>query len=91
MASKFLAVGSAVPAAVAQVGAIATQADANVAFKGLALAHLDEGATAPVAGEGEGEAAADNCFWVDVPEHQDVVNLLTQLSLTNCVDLDRPR
>ncbi len=49
VASKFLAVGSAVPAAVAQVGAIATQADANVAFKGLALSHLDEGATASVA------------------------------------------
>ncbi|TWH01348.1 putative Ntn-hydrolase superfamily protein [Nocardioides sp. J9] len=49
VASKFLAVGSAVPAAVAGVGAIATQADANVAWKGLALAHLDEGATAPVA------------------------------------------
>lgn len=49
VASKFLAVGSAVPAAVAQVGAIATQADANVAYKGLALAHLDEGATASVA------------------------------------------
>jgi uncharacterized Ntn-hydrolase superfamily protein len=49
VASKFLAVGSAVPAAVAGVGAIATQADANVAYKGLALAHLDEGATAPVA------------------------------------------
>ena len=49
VASKFLAVGSAVPAAVAQVGAIATQADANVAYKGLALSHLDEGATAPVA------------------------------------------
>ncbi len=49
VASKFLAVGSAVPAAVAQVGAVATQADANVAWKGLALAHLDEGATAPVA------------------------------------------
>ena len=45
VASKFLAVGSAVPAAVAQVGAIATQAHANVAYKGLALAHLDEGAT----------------------------------------------
>ncbi|MET1059913.1 MAG: DUF1028 domain-containing protein [Nocardioides sp.] len=44
--SKFLAVGSAVPAAVAGVGAIATQADANVAYKGLALAHLDTGATA---------------------------------------------
>jgi uncharacterized Ntn-hydrolase superfamily protein len=49
VASKFLAVGSAVPAAVAGIGAIATQADANVAYKGLALAHLDEGATAQVA------------------------------------------
>lgn len=49
VASKFLAVGSAVPAAVAGVGAIATQADVNVAYKGLALAHLDEGATAAVA------------------------------------------
>lgn len=49
VASKFLAVGSAVPAAVAGIGAIATQADANVAYKGLALAHLDEGATAEVA------------------------------------------
>ncbi len=49
VASKFLAVGSAVPAAVAGVGAIATQADANVAYKGMALSHLDEGATAEVA------------------------------------------
>ena len=49
VASKFLAVGSAVPAAVAGVGAIATQAHANVAYKGLALAHLDDGATAAVA------------------------------------------
>lgn len=49
VASKFLAVGSAVPAAVAQVGAIATQAHANVAYKGMALSHLDEGATASVA------------------------------------------
>ena len=49
VASKFLAVGAAVPAAVAQVGAIATQAEANVAWKGIALAHLDEGATAGVA------------------------------------------
>jgi len=49
VASKFLAVGSAVPAAVAGIGAIATQADANVAYKGQALAHLDEGATAQVA------------------------------------------
>lgn len=49
VASKFLAVGSAVPAAVSGVGAIATQASANVAYKGLALAHLDDGATASVA------------------------------------------
>lgn len=49
VASKFLAVGNAVPAAVAGVGAIATQAAANVAYKGLALAHLDDGATAAVA------------------------------------------
>jgi uncharacterized Ntn-hydrolase superfamily protein len=49
VASKFLAVGSVVPAAVAGIGAVATQADANVAYKGLALAHLDEGATAEVA------------------------------------------
>jgi uncharacterized Ntn-hydrolase superfamily protein len=49
VASKFLAVGNAVPAAVAGVGAIATQADANVAFKGIGLSLLDEGATAAVA------------------------------------------
>lgn len=49
VASKFLAVGSAVPAAVAGVGAIATQADANVSYKFLALAHLDDGATAQIA------------------------------------------
>ncbi len=49
VASKFLAVGSAVPAAVAGVGAIATQAEANVAYKGQSLAHLDDGATAAVA------------------------------------------
>ncbi|MGZ4454919.1 MAG: DUF1028 domain-containing protein [Nocardioides sp.] len=49
VASKFLAVGALVPAAVAEVGAIATQADANAAYKGLALSHLDDGATAEVA------------------------------------------
>jgi uncharacterized Ntn-hydrolase superfamily protein len=49
VASKFLAVGAVVPAAVAQVGAVATQASANVAYKGLALAHMDAGATASVA------------------------------------------
>src|SRR5690348_1195874 len=49
VASKFLAVGAVVPAAVAGVGAVATQASANVAYKGLALSHLDDGATASVA------------------------------------------
>ncbi len=49
VASKFLAVGSVVPSAAAGVGAVATQADANIAFKYLALAHLDDGATAQVA------------------------------------------
>ncbi len=49
VASKFLAVGAVVPAAVAQVGALATQAEANVAWKGEGLSHLDEGATAAVA------------------------------------------
>jgi uncharacterized Ntn-hydrolase superfamily protein len=49
VASKFLAVGSVVPAAVAGIGAVATQADANVAWKAEALSLLDEGATAPVA------------------------------------------
>lgn len=46
VASKFLGVGSVVPMAVASVGAIATQADANVAYKSLALGQLDMGATA---------------------------------------------
>lgn len=49
VASKFLAVGAAVPAAVAGVGALATQSFANVAYKGAGLALLDEGATAAVA------------------------------------------
>ncbi len=49
VASKVLAVGNAVPAAVAGVGALATQADANVAWKGSGLSLLDEGATAGVA------------------------------------------
>ncbi len=48
VASKFLAVGNVVPAAVAGIGAIATQADANVAYKAEALSMLDEGATAEV-------------------------------------------
>jgi uncharacterized Ntn-hydrolase superfamily protein len=49
IASKFLAIGAASPAAVAGVGAISTQADVNVAHKFVALAHLDDGATAQVA------------------------------------------
>ena len=48
-ASHVLAVGSPVPAAVAGIGAVATQAVSNVAYKGLVLSHLDEGATAEVA------------------------------------------
>lgn len=48
-ASAFLAIGNATPAAVAGVGAIATQARINVAWKGIALGLLDEGATASVA------------------------------------------
>lgn len=46
VASKFLAVGSAVPAAAAGVGAIATQSFANTAFKPQALAALAAGLTA---------------------------------------------
>ena len=49
VASKFLAVGSAVPAAIADIGAIATQAAANVAWKAEGLALLDEGAPAEIA------------------------------------------
>ena len=46
VASKFLAVGSVVPAAVADIGAIATQAEANVSWKAEALSMLDEGVAA---------------------------------------------
>ena len=49
VASKFLAVGNAVPAAVAGIGALATQADANVSWKGHGLSLLDEGASATAA------------------------------------------
>lgn len=65
VASKFLAVGNAVPAAVAGVGALATQADCNVAFKGLGLALLDEGADARTALD---RLLADD----DRPEHRQV-------------------
>ncbi|MGH7666113.1 MAG: DUF1028 domain-containing protein [Candidatus Dormibacteria bacterium] len=43
VASRFLAVGSAVPAARAEVGAIATQAMANTAYKNRALELLEAG------------------------------------------------
>lgn len=46
VASKFLAVGNAVPAAAAEAGAIATQADAHVGFKPRALELLRAGASA---------------------------------------------
>lgn len=46
VASKFLAVGSAVPAARAGAGAVATQAWANVAYKERAITLLERGATA---------------------------------------------
>jgi uncharacterized Ntn-hydrolase superfamily protein len=46
VASKFLAVGSAVPGARAGVGAIATQSYANLAYRPDGLAHLDAGRSA---------------------------------------------
>ncbi len=46
VASKFLAVGSAVPAAAAGIGAIATQSFANTAYKPQALAALTAGLSA---------------------------------------------
>jgi uncharacterized Ntn-hydrolase superfamily protein len=46
VASKFLAVGSAVPAARAGVGAIATQSLANLAYRPEGLALLESGRTA---------------------------------------------
>ena len=41
VASKFLAVGAAVPAAEADVGALATQSYANLAYRPQGLALLD--------------------------------------------------
>src|SRR4051812_50045973 len=46
VASKFLAVGSAVPAAAAGVGAIATQSYANLAYRPDGLQLLRDGNTA---------------------------------------------
>ncbi|AGZ43500.1 DUF1028 domain-containing protein [Actinoplanes friuliensis] len=52
VASKFLGVGAAVPAALAEVGAVATQSYANLAYRPQALALLGTGvpATETVAG-----------------------------------------
>ena len=61
VASKFLAVGAAVPAAAAGVGAIATQAFANLAYRPEGMAQLREGRSASltletlVAADDEGE------------------------------------
>ncbi|HEY2044897.1 MAG TPA: DUF1028 domain-containing protein [Jatrophihabitans sp.] len=41
VASKFLAVGNVVPAAIAGIGALATQANANVAWKATGLTLLE--------------------------------------------------
>src|SRR3954463_5602771 len=46
VASKFLAVGAAVPAAAVGVGAIATQSYANLAYRPDGLRHLRDGKTA---------------------------------------------
>lgn len=58
VASKFLAVGAAVPAAQAGVGAIATQAYANLAYRSQGLALLATGVSA--AGVVAGLTAADD-------------------------------
>ena len=65
VASKFLAVGAAVPAAEADVGAIATQSYANLAYRpqGLTLLRTGVGAADVVAGltaadDGAGPAPA---------------------------------
>ncbi|BCJ40307.1 hypothetical protein GCM10010168_31660 [Actinoplanes ianthinogenes] len=49
VASKFLGVGAAVPAALADVGAVATQSYANLAYRPQALALLSTGVAAPEA------------------------------------------
>jgi uncharacterized Ntn-hydrolase superfamily protein len=58
VASKFLAVGAAVPAAAAGVGAIATQSYANLAYRPQGLALLATGVGAP--GVVAGLVAADD-------------------------------
>ena len=63
VASKFLAVGAAVPAARAGLGAVATQAEANVGWKRAALALLGEGLPA-------GEVVRLLCGADDRAEHR---------------------
>lgn len=58
VASKFLAVGAAVPAAEAEVGAVATQSYANLAYRPQGLALLRSGVDA--AGTVRGLTAADD-------------------------------
>jgi uncharacterized Ntn-hydrolase superfamily protein len=58
VASKFLAVGAAVPAAEADVGAVATQSYANLAYRPQGLALLRTGV--PAAGVVAGLTAADD-------------------------------
>jgi uncharacterized Ntn-hydrolase superfamily protein len=58
VASKFLAVGAAVPAAEADVGALATQSYANLAYRPQGLALLRTGV--PAAGVVAGLTAADD-------------------------------
>jgi uncharacterized Ntn-hydrolase superfamily protein len=65
VASKFLAAGNAVPAAVAGIGALATQADANVSWKGEGLSLLDEGSSAP-------DALRQLLDEDDKPEHRQI-------------------
>jgi uncharacterized Ntn-hydrolase superfamily protein len=47
VASKFLGVGAAVPAVLADIGAVATQSYANLAYRPQALALLSSGVSAP--------------------------------------------
>ena len=49
VASKFLGVGAAVPAVLAEVGAVATQSYANLAYRPQALSLLSTGVSAPFA------------------------------------------
>lgn len=58
VASKYLAVGAAVPAAEAEVGAVATQSYANLAYRAQGLALLRTGVSA--AGAVAGLTAADD-------------------------------